>query len=331
MSKRCSVLAFVVCLSSLCLLAAPSSAPAAERLLTLGTAGVTGVYYPAGGAICRLVNRGRKDHNLRCMVESTGGSISNLEGLRAKELDFGLVQSDWLYHAYNGTEVFKDQGENTNLRVLFALHSEPFTILTRSDSDIKSFSDLKGKRVNMGTTGSGMKATIDELMRIKGWGENSLKITPDLKTQDQAQALCTGKTDAIIYALGHPNAAVQQITSMCDTRVVGFSGPEVDKFIKKYPFYAYTTIPGGMYLHNKDAVKTFGVKAVVVANSELENEVAYEVTKSVFDNLDNFRTLHPVFATLNADNMVGDVQNIAPFHPGAARYFKERGLLKDDN
>lgn len=329
MFKRCSFLALVSCIATLSF--APAPAPAAERLVTLGTAGVTGVYYPAGGAICRLVNRGRKDHNVRCVVESTGGSISNLEGLRAKELDLGLVQSDWLYHAYNGTEVFKDQGDNKDLRVLFALHAEPFTILTRAGSGIKSFSDLKGKRVHMGTPGSGMKSTMEELMRIKGWSEGSLKIVPDLKTQDQAQALCSGKTDAIIYALGHPNAAVQQITSMCDTRIVGFSGSEVDTFIKKYPFYAYTTIPGGMYLHNKEPIKTFGVKAVLVSNAELDDKIAYEFAKSVFDNLDSFKTLHPVFTTLDAAHMVSDVQDIAPFHPGVAKYFKERGLLKESN
>ncbi len=330
MFKRCSLFAVLSCLGWMVFTPSPA-AQAAERLVTLGTAGVTGVYYPAGGAICRLVNRSRKDHNIRCVVESTGGSISNLEGLRAKELDLGLVQSDWLYHAYNGTEVFKDQGANKELRVLFALHAEPFTILTRSNSGIKSFSDLKGKRVNMGTPGSGMKSTIEELMHIKGWPEDSIKITPDLKTQDQAQALCSGKTDAIIYALGHPNAAVQQITSMCDTRIVGFSGPEVDKFIKQYPFYAYTTIPGGMYLHNKEAVKTFGVKAVLVTNTELDDNVAYEFAKSVFENLDNFKTLHPVFTALDAAHMVNDVQGIAPFHPGSVRYFKEQGAWKEGN
>jgi uncharacterized protein len=331
MFTRCSVLALVVFIGAFVTVAAPSPAPAAERLVSLGTAGVTGVYYPAGGAICRLVNRGRKDHNIRCMVESTGGSISNLEGLRAHELDFGLVQSDWLYHAYNGSEVFKDQGENKDLRVLFALHSEPFTILTRAGSGIKSFADLKGKRVNMGTPGAGMKTTIEELMRIKGMEANSFKITPDLKMQDQAQALCSGKTDAIIYALGHPNAAVQQITSMCDARIIGFSGAEVDQFIKQHPFYGYTTIPGGIYLHNKEPIKTFGVKAVLVANKDLDDDVAYEITKSVFANLDNFKTLHPVFSTLDAEHMAGDVRNIAPFHPGALRYLKESGLLKESN
>ncbi len=321
----------LACLGLLVLACFTAPAQAGERLITLGTAGVTGVYYPAGGAICRLVNRNRKDHNLRCVVESTGGSISNLEGLRAKELDLGLAQSDWLYHAYNGTEVFKDQGANKDLRVLFALHSEPFTILVRGNSGVKSFADLKGKRVTLGTPGSGIKSTLQDLMKLKGWSESSLKISPDLKTQDQAQALCSGKTDAIVYALGHPNAAVQQITSMCDTRIVGFSGPEVEKFVKQHPFYTHTTIPGGLYLHNKEGVRTFGVKAVLISSTEMDEQTAYEFARSVFENLDNFQTLHPVFATLDAARMVEDVQNIAPFHPGAARYFKEHGLWKDGN
>jgi TRAP transporter TAXI family solute receptor len=173
-----------------------------------------------------------------------------------------------------------------------------------------------------------MRATMEELIRIKGWTQDSFKPTAEIKTQDQAQALCTGKVDAIIYALGHPNAAVQQITSMCDTRIIGISGDAVDKFITKYPFYAYTTIPGGLYMHNKDMVKTFGVKALLVTTEALDDKVAYEFVKSVFENIDNFKTLHPVFAALDPRMMIEDARGIAPLHAGAEQYYKEHGLLK---
>ncbi len=304
-----------------------TAAVAAEKLVTIGTAGVTGVYYPAGGAICRLVNRGRKEHGVRCSVESTGGSISNLEAIHKKELELGIVQSDLLYHAYNGTELFTDVGADKNVRALFSLHAEPFTVVARKDAGIKSFDDLKGKRVYMGAPGSGMRATMEDLMERKGWNDKAFAKIVDLKSADQAQALCGGKIDAMIYAGGHPNGTIQQITSMCPTRIIDVTGPEIDKLIDEHPFYSYATIPGGMYVGNSQDAHTFGVKALLVTSAELDEEIVYLIVKAVFDNLENFKTLHPVFATLDAKRMVRDA-DMAPMHPGALKYFKEKGLLE---
>lgn len=306
----------------------PAPAMAAEKLLSLGTGGITGVYYPAGGAICRLVNRGRKEHGIRCMVESTGGSINNLESVRSGELDFGIAQSDWLYHAYKGTELFADLGPNPKLRVLFALHSEPFTIIVRKDSHIETFDQLKGKRINIGNPGSGMRATMEELMRQKGWSDKSFSGISELKASDEGEALCDKKIDAMIYAAGHPNGAVQQVTSLCDARLVGVNGKDVAEFMQRFPFYFPATIPGNMYRGNPKPVQTFGVESVVFASEDLDPEIAYQIVKAVFDNLDNFKTLHPVFATLDAKTMVENGEAIAPLHEGAARYFREKGLLK---
>jgi len=319
---------------SLCLAIIVFSAPhviptaeAAEKIITIGTAGVTGVYYPAGGAICRLVNRGRKEHGIRCTVESTGGSINNLEAIHKDELELGVVQSDLLYYAYNGTEVFSDLGANKKLRVLFSLHSEPFTVLARKDSKINTFDDLKGKRVYVGAPGSGMRATMEELVQRKGWSHKAFTSVTDLKSNDQAQALCSGKIDAMVYAGGHPNGAIQQATSLCQTRLIDVSGPVIDKMIGEHPFYAHAVIPGGMYVGNPKDVHTFGVRAMLVASSELDDTTAYEIVKAVFDNLDNFKTLHPVFATLDARHMAQG-SDIVPFHSGALRYFKEKGLMQ---
>lgn len=315
----------VFCLSQS--VAAP--AYAAEKQLTVGTGGVTGVYYPAGGAICRLVNRGRKEHGIRCSVESTGGSISNLDDLRVGEVQLAVVQSDWLYHAYSGTEAFSDQGANKKLRVLFRLHSEPFTVVARRDSKITSFDDLKGKRVNAGNPGSGMRATMEELMRSKGWTEKSFSKLLELRPSDQIEALCGNKIDAMIYAVGHPNGAIQQVTTSCATRLINVDGAAVDQLVHDNPFYSYASIPGGMYVGNPQEVKTFGVRAVLVTSEDMEDEVAYQLVKAVFDNLDNFKTLHPVFATLNANQMAATSDGPVPMHPGAVRYFKEKGLLNE--
>lgn len=310
-----------VLFSFLLLYSFPSQA--SEKIVTVGTAGVTGVYYPAGGAICRLVNRHRREHGLRCVVESTGGSISNLESMRADDLDLAIVQSDWLYHAYQGSEVFSDVGADPSLRVVFSLHSEPFTILVRKESDIKSFEDLKNKRVYMGNRGSGMSATMEELVKLAGWKDDSIRHVKNITHRNFSQALCNSEIDAVIYAAGHPNGAVQQVTNVCETRIVGVSGKVVDQLIEKHPFYAHATIPGGMYLGNPYPIKTFGVEAVLIASDRMADEVVYEFAKAVFNNLDNFKTLHPVFATLESGKMKGDALSIAPLHAGSKRFFSE--------
>lgn len=308
-------------------IASPAQVTAADKYITIGTGGVTGVYYPAGGAICRLVNRGRKEHGIRCSVESTGGSVYNLNALRAGEIDIAVAQSDWQFHDYNGTGPFKEQGADKNVRAMFSLHSEPFTVIARKDANIKKFDDIKGKRVNIGNPGSGMRATMDVLMQRKGWKPEDFKAIAELKASEQAAALCDNKIDVMIYAAGHPNGAVQEVTTSCDTNMVAVDGPEVDALIKEYPFYAYTVVPGGMYPSNPQDVRTFGVKATFVTSANVDEEVVYNVVKSVFDNFDNFKTLHPVFSTLEKEKLVKE-GNTAPLHPGAERYFKEAGLLK---
>lgn len=307
--------------------AAPSS-QAAEKFITIGTGGVTGVYYPAGGAICRLVNRGRKNHGIRCSVESTGGSIDNLNAIAKGELDIAMAQSDWQYHAYKGTNIFKDQGAMTKLRSMFSLHSEPFTVVARKDSGIKTFDDLKGKRVNIGAPGSGMRGTMETIMKKKGWTAKDFKQATEIKASEQAQALCDNKIDVMIYAAGHPNGAVQEVTTSCDTVIIPVTGPDIDALVKENPYYAQAVIPGGMYTGTDADVKTIGVKATFVTSSDVNEEVIYQVVKAVFDNFDNFKTLHPVFAGLDPKTLVSE-GNTAPLHAGAARYFKEKGMLKE--
>lgn len=312
---------------SLTVLLTPIMGSAADKYITIGTGGVTGVYYPAGGAICRLVNRGRKEHGIRCSVESTGGSVYNLNAIRTNELDVAVAQSDWQYHSYNGTGPFADLGPDKNLRALFSLHSEPFTIVARKDSGVEKLDDLADKRVNIGNPGSGMRATMEVIMEKKGWTKDSFKLTSELKASEQAQALCDNNIDVMIYTAGHPNGAIQEVTTTCETKIIPVTGAEIDALVEEFPFYAYATIPGGMYTGNPDDIKTFGVKATFVSSAKVDADVVYEVVKSVFDNFDNFKTLHPVFSTLEKEKLVYE-GNSAPLHEGAERYFKENGLIK---
>jgi hypothetical protein len=313
-------------LAFFCIAADFSSAFAGEKNIVIGTAGVTGVYYPAGGAICRMVNRGRKEHGIRCAVESTGGSISNLEGIHNKDLDFGVVQSDLLYYAYTGTEIFSDAGSDKKLRVLLSLHPEPFTIVARKDSKTNTFDDLKGKKIYTGANGSGMRATMEELISKKGLNIKTFAKFIDVKSNDQTKALCDGKIDALVYSGGHPNGAIQQVTSTCPTHLVNVAEKDIDKMVAAHPFYVRSSIPANMYAGNQQETKTFGVRAMLVTSADADEEVVYEVVKAVFENLDNFKTLHPVFAGLDAKRMVvGD--DIAPLHAGAIKYYKEKGLM----
>lgn len=303
------------------------SAQAALKYVTIGTAGVTGVYFPAGGAICRLVNIKRKEHGIKCNIESTGGSIFNLGAIRNGDFELGVAQSDWQYHAYKGSGNFEPLGNFKELRSVFALHSEPFTVVARADADISTFTDLKGKRVNIGNAGSGMRATMETVMDAFGWKRDDLALVSELKASEQGQALCDNKVDAIVYAAGHPNGAIQEVTSACDTVMVDVVGAPIDKLIREYPFYSYVEIPRSMYYKgDNSSTKTFGVKATFVSSSEVDSDLIYEIVKAVFERFDSFKTLHPVFSTLKPEKMVFE-GNTAPLHDGAKRYFKESGLL----
>ncbi len=326
---KTSIYAFLVV--SITVLAAPllggnANAAGDKKLITIGTGGVTGVYYPAGGAICRLVNRGRKTHGIRCSVESTGGSIDNIEMLRKGEVDIAVVQSDWQFHAYNGTDFFAKEKPMKNMRSLFSLHSEPFTVIVRKDSGIDKFDQIKGKKVNFGSVGSGIRATMDFVIKQKGWKNADFAKVTELKPSEQTAALCNKDIDVMIYTAGHPNGAVQEVTTTCETKIIPVDGPDIDKMISTNPYYAYTVIPGGMYSGTPGDIKTIGVKATFVTTAETDDETIYQVVKAVFDNFDNFKTLHPVFGLLDPSKLVHE-GNTAPLHKGAARYFKEKGML----
>lgn len=298
----------------------------AQQFITIGTGGVTGVYYPTGKAICGLVNKGRKEHGIRCAVESTGGSIYNLNAIRSTELDLGVVQSDWLYHAYNGTSSFKAKGANSDLRVVFLVHPEPFTVVARTDAGIKVFDDLKGKRVNIGNPGSGQRGTMEVVMKAKGWTMADFALVSEFKASEQSGALCDNKIDAMVYVVGHPSGAIKEVTSSCDSTLVDVTGSAIDKLLAKRSYYRTATVPGGMYIGNNVEVNTFGVSATFVASGSVPDDIVYEIVKAVFENFSAFRELHPAFEYLRQDEMVRDGLP-APFHPGAERYYREIGLL----
>jgi TRAP transporter TAXI family solute receptor len=310
----------------LALLLPYGGAMAQQKFVTIGTGGVTGVYYAAGGAICRLVNKDRARHSLRCSVESTGGSVFNINTIRTGELDFGVAQSDWQYHATKGTKVFEKDGAFKDIRSVFSLHPEPFTVLARKEANVAKLEDLKGKRVNIGNPGSGTRASMEELMNAQGWKTSDFALASELKADEHGAALCDNKIDAFYYGVGHPSANIQDPITTCGAKLVPLTGPAVDKLVSGAPYYAKVDIPGGLYAGNANPTPTYGVLATLVTSSRVPDATVYELVKAVFENFDEFKKLHPAFASLDPKKMIKD-GNSAPLHPGAIKYYKEKGWM----
>ncbi len=306
----------------------PGMALAADQtFITIGTGGVTGVYYPLGGAICRLVNKSKKETGIRCSVESTGASEYNLNAIAGGELDMGVAQSDWQSFAYNGTEKFKEIGPDKELRSLFSLYPEIFTVVARKDSGVTNYEQLKGKRFNVGNPGSGTRGNVEMLNNFLGWKMGDFSLASELKSSEQPSAMCDNKIDAISFTVGQPNGTIKEATTACDAVMVNVNGPAVEKMIAQYPYYTKAVIPGGMYRGTDKDTESFGVLATIVTSSKLPDAVAYQVVKAVFENFDSFKKMHPALADLKKEEMITNGLT-APLHPGAIKYYKEAGLMK---
>lgn len=320
--------------------------------ITIATANINGVYYSTGGAICRAVNIGRKDqtklknssskklqssgsdqrevyagHGIRCGVESTSGSVANINALRSGDMSLILAQSDRVVEAYGAKGVFSDQSPFKDLRNVISLYTESLIIVVPKSSDINKIDDIKGKRVNLGSKNSGTRAIAEALFKAKGISPSDLASITSLSPSEQAKALCEGKIDVMMYVAGNPNGVVVDATQLCDVRLLDIGSDTINKLIEENPSYSKTKIPGGLYAGNPNDINTFGVTALLATSSSLDSEIVYQVVKSFIENLSSFSTLHPVFASINKDDIVKNVGQL-PFHPGALRAFKEYGLVK---
>lgn len=319
-------------LSLLPVLPPAAAADATPKYFSIGTAGSAGVYFVAGNAICRMVSveagEGRDDargHGLRCSAPSTAGSIYNLEKLREGNLDFAIVQSDWQYHAANGTDLFEGRPID-GLRVVFSIHAEPFQILARGDAGISSWSDLAGRAVNIGNPESGQQATFQALLSTYGVGREYFGRVSELDSTKQAGALCRGEIDAFAFIVGVPNASVAEAADGCDAVFVPLADREVQIMVEENPFFDFLSIPAGSYATVGADVPTFGVTATLVTRVDVPDDVVYELVRAVFENFDDFRREHPAFRALTRKEMV--TRGIsARFHPGALRYYTENGFF----
>ena len=313
---------------------ATADAASKRRFIAIGTGGPTGVYFATGNAICRLVHKeaaeGRKKgrkHGIRCSAPSTGGSNYNISQIRDGELDFGVAQSDWQYHAYNGSGGPWKGKPFKKVRAVFSVHPEPIQIIVGGNSGISGWDGLKGKRVNIGNPGSGQRGTMDLLMKQSGWTKKSFKLAAELTSTEQANALCDGKIDAYVYTVGVPNAGVAVATDGCGAKIVNFNNALAKSNVTSAkPYYAWATVPKGTYKTSSSDVTTWGVKATFVTSADVPEDVVYEVVRAVFENIEDFRKLHPAFRNLDPKVMIKDGLS-APLHKGAVKYFKEKGLM----
>jgi TRAP transporter TAXI family solute receptor len=304
-----------------------SEVQAKTKFVTIGTGGITGVYYPTGGAISRVINQKRKEYGIRCTVESTGGSVFNVNSVMSGDLDFGIVQSDRQYQAWNGKAEWKEKGPQKDLRAIFSIHPESITLVAAEDSGIRSIRDLKGKRVNIGNPGSGQRQNSIDALTAAGIDYEKDLHVEQVKAAEAPGLLQDGRIDAFFYTVGHPSGAIKEATAgRRKVRIIPIM--DIEALIAKYPYYAPATIPIKFYpgAVNKKDIPSFGVKATFVTSAKVPDEVVYAITKEVFDNLERFKKLHPAYGGLTKEKMLQGLS--APLHPGAIKYYKEAGLMK---
>ncbi|TPE51031.1 TAXI family TRAP transporter solute-binding subunit [Amaricoccus solimangrovi] len=309
-------------------LAAP--APAADQtLISIGTGGKTGVYYLVGGAICDLVNARRWETGIRCLTEASDGSIQNLRDVRSGARTFGLVQSDWQYHAVGGTAVFAEVGPDRELRSVLGLFPEPFTVVARPGAGIRGFGDLRGKRVSLGPAGSGGRATMGVVMAAMGWTEADFAYVADTPMPDTARALCAGEIDAAIFIVAHPNLTVEEMEASCGAALVPVAGPGIERLVAANGYYRPAEIPAGSYPEQTGAVPTFALTATLVTSARTPPSVVDSVARAVFADLPKLRDAHPALARLEPAEMLS-AGLTAPLAEGVAEASREATATPGD-
>ena len=302
-------------------------AHAKTTFVTIGTGGITGVYYPTGGAIAKIVNAKKDKYDIRATVESTGASVFNINAIMAGDLEFGIAQADRQYQAYNGLSEWEGKPQK-DLRAVFALAPEAVTFVAAEDSGIKSLKDAKGKVVNIGNPGSGNRQNAIDVFEAAGINiEKDLK-AESIKAADAPRMLQDGRIDGFFYTVGHPNGNIKEATAgKRKTRIVSIT--DIEPLVKKFPYYSLTNIDMAQYREATNAnekVTTVGMLATFVTSAKVPDDVVYAITKEVFENLDEFKKLHPALEGLTRETMLEGLT--APIHPGALKYYKEAGLMK---
>jgi hypothetical protein len=298
------------------------------QFVNIGTGSVTGIYYPTGGAISQMINRKFKYYRIKATVESTSGSVYNANAVLRGDLDFGVVQSDRQYQAYNGLAEWADRGPQKNLRSVFSVHPESITLVASEPSGIRTVRDMRGKRINLGNIGSGHLQNSRDVLRAAGLSEEQFE-AEYVRALEAPGLLQDGRIDAFFFTVGHPNSSIEEATfGRIRVRLIPVEGQVAEFLLQKYPYYAASVIPHEHYpkaLNDEDVI-SIGVKTTFVTSAETPENVVYAITREVFENLEDFKQLHPAYRKLTRLDMLKGLS--APLHPGALKYYREVGLDK---
>jgi len=318
-------------IASMLIFAGPPRISAEEVFVSIGGGDMSGVYFPTGLAIARMINAKRQDFGMRASVEETPGSTYNLNAIMAGYMDFGMTQADKQYHAFNGAAEWAEEGSQTELRAVFSIYPESVTLIAADDAGIKTIEDLKGKRVSLGNPGSSQHRVVTNILKAFGVDPDSDIQAQTVYASDAPDLLQDNLIDAYFFTVGHPNDTVLRgLSSTRKAHLVPISGPAVDKIIAEKVYYTRYRIPmQRLYPELRgphEDVDTLAVLATFSTSSKVPEQVVYLVTKEIFENLDRFRKQHPALAVLTKEGMLEGLH--APLHPGAKRYYQEIGLLK---
>lgn len=324
-NKKCRILFLAL---FLCLLLSPGPGCNQLSFISIGTGAVTGIYYPTGGAICRMINKKMARYHIKATVESTAGSVFNVNAVLSGDLEFGVVQSDRQYQAWHGQSEWKTTGPRKNLRSVFSIHPEAVTLIASVDSGIKTMDDLRGRRVNLGNPGSGPLQNARDALTVHGLDEGDIR-AEYVKAVEAPGLLQDERIDAFFYTVGHPNGNIKEATSgRVKVRFIPLSGLAVKRLIRNQPYYTPARIPIRFYsgARNTRDVETFGVRGTLVTARRVSNWFVYAVTREIFENFNDFKGLHPAYEGLTKEGMLQGLS--APVHPGALRYYRESGLCR---
>jgi TRAP transporter TAXI family solute receptor len=303
---------------------AESSALAADSI-AIATGSTGGLYYAAGEAICKAIAARTQSSSPTCYVLTSRGSMANVLELDPVKTPFAIVQSDVQYNAVTAGGLFATVGADSNLRSVFSLHGEAFTVLVRADSGLSSIADLKTRKFSAGRIGTGTREAAEALFEVLGWTPEDRKNLADVAVAEQSAALCAGQVDAIAYLIGHPSQIVTAATEACPVKLVPLPKEAVDGLTRKLLYYRPATISAGTYQGNDIPVPTVGLRSALVTRSEVPDRVVGEIVAAVFGNLQLIRDAAPAFAGLIPGEM--STQGlIAPLHPAALEYYRAQGL-----
>ncbi|MFM5433146.1 TAXI family TRAP transporter solute-binding subunit [Aeromonas veronii] len=288
--------------------------PFGSQALTIGTGPLNGVYYPTGGAICRVLNAGHALHGDSCTVQSTRGSMANLKALDKGDVQLALVQSDVLHHALHGTGPFSGQGANNELRSLFRLYQESLTLLAAANSGITTLADIEGKRVYPGNNGAGEQITSQALMAAMGWQPGQFAAYQLKSDSEPLEGLCDGSLDAAFVVAGHPSLAVGDLISRCKVRLIPIEGELIDTLLKQHPYYQRSRIAANLYPGQTSAINNIGMSAELVALASLPDPIVRTVRDTLLARVKQFSRLHPALSKVTPEQL--QAQTELPLHAG---------------